>query len=92
MVVAKLTDDREGVGLYRVSRPPSGSESVEDGQTTCHAVIPVTNVVQGDKRRATGRVDPGFRHRDSWCRPEVSSENCLQAHDEYYVQFTDVQR
>ena len=62
-----------------VWRPPSGSvSSVEDGQATCHAVIPVTSVVQlVDLIPVFDTVIPGV---------EVSSENYLQAYDEYYVQ------
>ena len=71
--VANPSDDREGVGLYRVRRPPS----TEDNCTVFRAVLPLTDVVQSVELIPVYETKlPGV---------EVSSENCLQAYDEYYV-------
>lgn len=70
-VVANPADDREGVGLYRVQRPRFTEN------TTCRAVIPMTDVVH------LVELIPVFETKIPG--EEVSSENCLRAYDQYYV-------
>jgi hypothetical protein len=74
-VVANPADDREGVGLYRVQRPrPTANTGIN---VTCCAVVPMTDVVQPVE------LIPVFETKVPGV--EVSSENCLHAYDQYYV-------
>ena len=77
-VVANPMDDQEGVGLYKVQCPLY----MEDIPSIYHAVVSMTDVVQLVK------LIPVFETKISGA--EVSSENCLHAYQEYYVNsFTD---
>jgi hypothetical protein len=69
--VVRGRDDADGVGMYRVHRPPS------DGGHTSNMVIPVMHVVH------TLELVPVFHTRIP--EVEVSSATCLDAYREYYV-------
>jgi hypothetical protein len=73
-VVSRPDDVQDGVGLYRVRRPPLRSA---EGASSWFAVIPVVQVVHALE------LLPVFDTRIP--EVELSSATCLDAYHEYYV-------
>lgn len=67
--------DREGVGLYRVQRPPANSFA--NGPSSSYAVVSLMNVVHAVELIPVYETAiPGI---------DISKDSCLEAYEQYYV-------
>ena len=79
-VCADPTADQEGVGLYRVQRPPAHSLAV--GPSSFYAVVPLTDIVHAVE------LVPVFETAIAGI--DLSMDSCLEAYEQYYMNsFTD---
>ncbi|KAI6101497.1 hypothetical protein EDD16DRAFT_1525911 [Pisolithus croceorrhizus] len=74
-VCADPMADREGVGLYRVQRPPINN--VAASPSSYYAVVPLTDIVHAVE------LVPVFETSITGINP--SKESCLKAYEQYYV-------